>query len=118
MLVECSAANTPGGQTLYTHLSSFPPPDLACMDKPSHLSVIIDSSPTQWALCAQSTNPPGITLQTFLSHLLAFLNAHIACKDENTLAVFGALPGQGYVFFSIIMGHTLVRISRCPCVFT
>ncbi|KAI0780052.1 transcription factor Tfb4 [Fomes fomentarius] len=70
------------------------------MDKPSHLSVIIDSSPTQWALCAQSTNPPGITLQTFLSHLLAFLNAHIACKDENTLAVFGALPGQGIMLYS------------------
>ncbi|KAI0663509.1 transcription factor Tfb4 [Cubamyces menziesii] len=70
------------------------------MDKPSHLSVIIDLSPTQWALCAQSTNPPGISLQTFLSQLLAFLNAHIACKDENTLAVFGALPGQSVLLYS------------------
>ncbi|KAI0374032.1 transcription factor Tfb4 [Pilatotrama ljubarskyi] len=70
------------------------------MDKPSHLSVIIDLSPTQWALCAQSTNPPGVSLHTFLSQLLAFLNAHIACKDENTLAVFGALPGQSALLYS------------------
>ncbi|RPD74310.1 transcription factor Tfb4 [Lentinus tigrinus ALCF2SS1-7] len=70
------------------------------MDKPSHLSVILDLSPTQWALCAQSVNPTGITLHTFLSQLLAFLNAHIACKDENTLAVFGALPGQSGMLYS------------------
>ncbi|KAI0630365.1 transcription factor Tfb4 [Trametes polyzona] len=70
------------------------------MDKPSHLSVVLDLSPTQWALCAQSTNPPGISLQAFLSQLLAFLNAHIACKDENTLAVFGALPGQSVLLYS------------------
>ncbi|OSD06873.1 transcription factor Tfb4 [Trametes coccinea BRFM310] len=70
------------------------------MDKPSHLSVILDLSPTQWALCAQSTNPPGISLQAFLSQLLAFFNAHIACKDENTLAVFGALPGQSVLLYS------------------
>ncbi|EJF65317.1 transcription factor Tfb4 [Dichomitus squalens LYAD-421 SS1] len=70
------------------------------MDKPSHLSVIVDLSPTQWALCAQSTAPPGLHLQTFLSQLLAFLNAHIACKDENTLAVFGAFPGQSVMLYS------------------
>ncbi|KAH9858713.1 transcription factor Tfb4 [Lenzites betulinus] len=70
------------------------------MDRPSHLSVILDLSPTQWALCAQSTSPPGVSLQAFLSQLLAFLNAHIACKDENTLAVFGALPGQSVLLYS------------------
>ncbi|KAL1939789.1 hypothetical protein VTO73DRAFT_9489 [Trametes versicolor] len=70
------------------------------MDTPSHLSVILDLSPTQWALSAQSTNPPGISLETFLSQLLAFLNAHIACKDENTLAVFGALPGESVLLYS------------------
>lgn len=75
------------------------------MDKPSHLSVVVDLSPTQWALCAQSTNPPGLSLQTFLSQLLAFLNAHIACKDENTLAVFGAFPGQRYVSPASIASH-------------
>ncbi|KAI0675307.1 transcription factor Tfb4 [Trametes maxima] len=70
------------------------------MDTPSHLSVVLDLSPTQWALCAQSSSPPGISLQTFLLQLLAFLNAHIACKDENTLAVFGALPGQSVLLYS------------------
>ncbi|KAI0645700.1 transcription factor Tfb4 [Trametes meyenii] len=70
------------------------------MDTPSHLSVVLDLSLTQWALCAQSSSPPGISLQTFLLQLLAFLNAHIACKDENTLAVFGALPGQSVLLYS------------------
>ncbi|KAI0823641.1 transcription factor Tfb4 [Trametes gibbosa] len=70
------------------------------MDRPSHLSVVLDLSPIQWALCAQATNPPGISLQMFLSQLLSFLNAHIACKDENTLAVFGALPGQSALLYS------------------
>jgi len=58
----------------------------------SHLSLIIDLSPSQWHLSAQSTNP--LSFQTFLSHVLTFLNSHIAAKHENTLAVFGALPGK------------------------
>ncbi|KAH9949550.1 transcription factor Tfb4 [Amylocystis lapponica] len=70
------------------------------MDTASHLSVIVDLSPTQWHL----SNAPGsshrISLQYFLSQLLAFLNAHIACKDENTLAVFGALPGRSVMLYS------------------
>jgi len=66
------------------------------MDKPSHLSVIIDLSPTQWHLSAEPTNPYPLPLKTFLSQLLAFLNAHIASKHENTLAVFGALPGKRF----------------------
>lgn len=64
------------------------------MDRASHLSIILDLSPTQWHLAAQSTNAYPLALSTFLSHLLAFLNAHMACKDENSLAVFGALPGK------------------------
>ncbi len=60
----------------------------------SHLSVVIDLSPTQWHLSAQTTNTYPLALNTFLSQLLAFLNAHIAAKHENSLAVFGALPGK------------------------
>jgi hypothetical protein len=60
----------------------------------SHLSLIIDLSPSQWHLSAQSTNPHPLPFQTFLSHVLTFLNSHIAAKHENTLAVFGALPGK------------------------
>jgi transcription initiation factor TFIIH subunit 3 len=70
------------------------------MDKGSHLSVIIDLSPTQWHLSAhpERTNTYPLPLNTFLSQLLAFLNAHVASKHENTLAVFGALPGKRFAF--------------------
>ncbi|KAI6026180.1 transcription factor Tfb4 [Pisolithus microcarpus] len=47
------------------------------VDKPSHLSVILDLSPTQWYLSARATNPYPLTIGSFLSQLLAFLNAHI-----------------------------------------
>lgn len=66
-------------------------------DRPSHLSVILDLSPTQWHLSAQATNPYPLSIETFLTQLLAFLNSHIASKNDNTLAVFGALPGKRFV---------------------
>lgn len=66
------------------------------MDKASHLSVIIDLSPTQWHASAGSANAFPLSLRAFLSQLLAFLNAHIASKHENTLTVFGALPGKRF----------------------
>lgn len=64
------------------------------MDRSSHLSVILDLSPTQWLLSAKPSNPHPLSFDTFLSHLLVFLNSHIAYKHENSLAVFGALPGK------------------------
>ncbi|KIJ19132.1 hypothetical protein PAXINDRAFT_109674 [Paxillus involutus ATCC 200175] len=70
------------------------------MEKASHLSVIVDLSPTQWHLSAQETNPHPLSIETFLSQLLAFLNAHVASKHENTLAVFGALPGKSVMLYS------------------
>ncbi|KAF9219617.1 transcription factor Tfb4 [Gyrodon lividus] len=70
------------------------------MGKASHLSVILDLSPTQWHLSAQATNPHPLSIETFLSQLLAFLNAHIASKHENTLAVFGAFPGKSVMLYS------------------
>ena len=77
-------------------MSSAPPAQAVATDKPSHLSVIVDLSPSQWHLSSQP--PPAntfpLTLNSFLSQLLAFLNAHIACRHENTLAVFGAFPGK------------------------
>ncbi|KAF7321708.1 ATP-dependent DNA helicase [Mycena kentingensis (nom. inval.)] len=63
-------------------------------EKASHLSLVVDFSPAHWEL--SSREPPHnihpLSLSSFLSQLLAFLNAHIACRDENTLAVFGAFP--------------------------
>ncbi|KAG6920301.1 hypothetical protein DXG01_005070 [Tephrocybe rancida] len=64
--------------------------------KGCHLSVVVDLSPTQWLLSAQSSLP----LNSFLAQLLAFLNAHIASKHENTLAVFGAFPGKSLNLYS------------------
>ncbi|EGN99668.1 hypothetical protein SERLA73DRAFT_53296 [Serpula lacrymans var. lacrymans S7.3] len=70
------------------------------MEKASHLSVILDLSPTQWHLSAQSSNQYPLSIHSFLSQLLAFLNAHIASKHENTLAVFGAFPGKSVMLYS------------------
>ncbi|KAK7053466.1 RNA polymerase II transcription factor B subunit 4 [Paramarasmius palmivorus] len=64
------------------------------MDRPSHLSIIIDLSPRRW-LQAQP-----FSLPQFTSHLLAFLNAHIAAKHENSLAVFGAFPAKSLMLYS------------------
>lgn len=80
------------------------------MDKASHLSVILDLSPTQWHLSAQPTNAHPLMLPTFLSQLLAFLNAHMACKDENSLAVFGAFPGKRCV----VLFSVTAKIVRRP----
>ena len=66
------------------------------MDRPNHLSVVVDLSPSQWHLCGLPTNAHSLSLAAFLSQLLAFLNCHIACNDENTLSVYGALPGKRY----------------------
>ncbi|KAJ7072157.1 transcription factor Tfb4 [Mycena amicta] len=70
--------------------------------KASHLSVVIDLSPFQWELSAREPphNTYPLTLASFLSQLLAFLNAHIACRDENTLAVFGAFPKKSVLLYA------------------
>ncbi|KAJ7446236.1 transcription factor Tfb4 [Mycena galericulata] len=68
----------------------------------SHLSVVVDLSPVHWELSAgdEPENTHPLSLATFLSQLLAFLNAHIACRHENTLAVFGAFPGKSIMLYS------------------
>ncbi|KAJ8582467.1 transcription factor Tfb4 [Rhizopogon salebrosus TDB-379] len=70
------------------------------MEEASHLSVVVDLSPTQWHLSAQTSNQYPLSIETFLSQLLAFLNAHIASKHENTLVVFGAFPGKSVMLYS------------------
>ncbi|VDC01666.1 unnamed protein product [Peniophora sp. CBMAI 1063] len=71
------------------------------MDRASHLSLILDLSASQWHL---SGEPPGnqtpLTLSTFLSHVLTFVNSHVASKPENTLSVFGAFPGKSVLLHS------------------
>ncbi|PBK74556.1 Tfb4-domain-containing protein [Armillaria solidipes] len=68
----------------------------------SHLSVVVDLSPTQWHLSGHSSNAYPLALNSFLSQLLVFLNAHLASKHENTLAVFGAFPGKSVMLYSSI----------------
>ncbi|KAL4074154.1 transcription factor Tfb4 [Scleroderma citrinum] len=72
---------------------------MALQDRPSHLSVILDLSPTQWHLSAAASSHP-LSLQSFLSQLFTFLNAHIASKNENTLAAFGAFPGKSAMLYA------------------
>ena len=68
---------------------------IVVMDRSSHLSVILDLCPTQWLLSAQrSTFNPQTHTRSRSTHLLVFLNSNIACKHENSLAIFGALPGK------------------------
>ncbi|KIK67218.1 hypothetical protein GYMLUDRAFT_37291 [Collybiopsis luxurians FD-317 M1] len=65
----------------------------------AHLSLVIDLSPSQWHL-SQSHSPYPLSLSSFLSQLFAFLNAHIASRHENTLAVFGAFPRNSLLLYS------------------
>jgi transcription initiation factor TFIIH subunit 3 len=66
------------------------------LDRISHLSIVLDLSPTQWHLSGEQQQQHPLSLQAFLSQLLAFINSHAACKHENTLAVFGAFPGKRF----------------------
>ncbi|TFK26523.1 Tfb4-domain-containing protein [Coprinopsis marcescibilis] len=62
------------------------------------LAVVLDLSPQQWHRAANDPQP--LSLDAFLSQLLAFLNAHVACMHENTLAVFGAFPGKSVMLYA------------------
>lgn len=72
----------------------------AMLDRISHLSIVLDLSPVQWYLSGDPNQAHPLPLQAFLSQLLAFINAHAACKHENTLAVFGAFPGKSVMLYS------------------
>ncbi|KAF5393408.1 hypothetical protein D9757_000751 [Collybiopsis confluens] len=65
----------------------------------SHLSVVVDLAPAHWHRSSLHT-PSILDLPSFISQLLAFLNAHIAARHENTLAVFGAFPGESVLLYS------------------
>lgn len=75
----------------------------------SHLSVILDLSPTQWHLASQQNNnelqaqSQSLTFRSFITQALAFFNSHLALKHENTLAVYGALPGKRCLMYCILV---------------
>lgn len=62
----------------------------------STLLVVLDLNPHQW----HRLKDESFSLSVFLSQLLAFLNAHIASVNENTLAVFGAFPGKSVILYA------------------
>lgn len=65
------------------------------MDSACHLSVIVDLSPSQWSQSSEPRDDQSpFGLADFLPQLLVFFNAHIAAQHENSLTVFGALPGK------------------------
>ncbi|KZS93953.1 transcription factor Tfb4 [Sistotremastrum niveocremeum HHB9708] len=63
----------------------------------SHLSLLLDLQPAAWHDPTQS-----LQFSTFLAHILVFLNAHLAQKHENSLAIFGAFPGKSIMLYSSI----------------
>ncbi|KAJ3038045.1 RNA polymerase II transcription factor B subunit 4, partial [Rhizophlyctis rosea] len=53
------------------------------------LAVIIDCNPTAWARAAQSPDKP-IHFTRVLEQLLVFINAHLALRFDNQLAVIAS----------------------------
>ncbi|EJU04108.1 transcription factor Tfb4 [Dacryopinax primogenitus] len=67
------------------------------MSSPSHLSLILDLTPVPWDALSHST--PPLRLKDFLAQALVFINAHLALRNENSVSVFGALPGRSMILY-------------------
>jgi len=72
----------------------------APLDAPSHLTLILDLSPKQWHLSSLESNEFPLSLDTFLSHVLTFINAHLAGRHDNNVTIFGAFPGTRLVHYN------------------
>jgi transcription initiation factor TFIIH subunit 3 len=73
------------------------------LDAPTHLTLILDLSPKQWHLSSLESNEFSLSLDAFLSQVLAFINAHLAGRHDNTITVFGAFPGTRLVRCAYIL---------------
>ncbi|KZO98767.1 transcription factor Tfb4 [Calocera viscosa TUFC12733] len=62
------------------------------MSLPAHISLILDLTPVPWAALSRAS--PPLALRSFLAQALVFLHAHLALRNENSVSVFGALPGR------------------------
>ena len=86
----------------------------------SHLSVVLDLSPSQWHLSSlsdpTSSSSSPLSLAAFLSQLIVFLNAHMASQHENSLAVFGAFPGKRHVCDSLCNLLSSKTLIQCHAV--
>ncbi|KAF8307011.1 Tfb4-domain-containing protein, partial [Clavulina sp. PMI_390] len=70
------------------------------VDGPSHLTLILDLSPKQWHLSSIPSNEHPLSLEDFLPQLLTFINAHLAARHDNSITVYGALPGTSVLLYS------------------
>ncbi|KAL0956395.1 hypothetical protein HGRIS_002542 [Hohenbuehelia grisea] len=71
------------------------------------LAVVLDLAPAQWHAAAKASTSP-LPLATFIQHLNAFLNAHIAANNDNIIAVFAALPGTSVMLYPAAEPHVPV----------
>ncbi|KAI6104683.1 hypothetical protein EDD16DRAFT_1475657, partial [Pisolithus croceorrhizus] len=65
---------------------------------------------------AKATKPYPLSVWSFTSQLLAFINTHIATKNESMLATLGTLPGKRYVPLDVFVrpaGMLTVMAHQC-----
>ncbi|KAG8863527.1 RNA polymerase II transcription factor B subunit 4 [Tulasnella sp. 330] len=73
---------------------------------PSHLTLIIDLNPTQWhnsaSVSPSSSNDAhqSLSISSFLAQVLILINAHLASRDDNTLAAIGAFPQTSEMIYT------------------
>ncbi|KAJ1304534.1 hypothetical protein OPQ81_005675 [Rhizoctonia solani] len=83
---------------------------------PAHLILIIDLSPTQWQLSASSNvnGAQGMDLLTFMSQVLVFVNSHLACRQENSVAILGAFPLHSLTLYPSSADNARANIGLGP----
>ncbi|KAI6095567.1 hypothetical protein F5141DRAFT_1013069, partial [Pisolithus sp. B1] len=70
---------------------------------------------------AKATKPYPLSVWSFTSQLLAFINTHIATKNESMLAALGTLPGKSVMLYAstevLVNVHHLWMQTR-TCLYT
>jgi len=91
-------------------------------DDRSLLAVVLDTAPAAWAYAVEGTTlAPGDALQATLNQLVVFLNAYLALRDDNLLAVFAnhthTWSGIERAQFKGRHGRRLIAVEgpRLPC---
>ncbi|CAG8497749.1 11746_t:CDS:2 [Ambispora leptoticha] len=68
-------------------------------DESNLLVLIIDTNPFAWAKAAAT--PGGLSFDQALSQILVFINAHLALKHDNRLAVIASHVGVSKFLYPI-----------------
>lgn len=69
-------------------------------DPADFLIVILDLNPLAWSDGQDQNQLPGSTLISAIESFLVFVNAHLALRHENAIAVYGATLGQSELLYS------------------